>query len=313
MSAKEYLRQLACRGARLFAECAESELRDRRNVDIVLGAALREPGALSHIHDPVGYTEFLRSCIEPARHIVAVKKADSGSPDDAAKRFTTLVDELRRGLPAIEFSLAREIALVADQNRCRSEGKVAVNWAGDVGLHFSVSSSFGSKGRILFNVVRFTRRERCLELGTAYGMSAFFILAALNAYSAGGFLATMEGFEPQFSLSSSMLKERFKESVSCHFGNTRSELPGLVKSLGRIDFLFHDAGHSRDDYTHDFNQVSEILVPGAVVLFDDIRWENPRFTHGEARTYDGWEAIIAHPRVRRAVEIDGTLGLLLMR
>jgi hypothetical protein len=42
-------------------------------------------------------------------------------------------------------------------------------WAGDVGLHFGVSSSLGHKGRLLANVIRLCRSERCLELGTAYG------------------------------------------------------------------------------------------------------------------------------------------------
>jgi predicted O-methyltransferase YrrM len=119
-----------------------------------------------------------------------------------------------------------------------------------------------ARGRILFNIVRFMRSERCLELGTAYGMSALFILAALTASAKPGHLATVEGFEPMFSLGSSMLKRRYEEMVSCHFGKTSSVLPELVKSLGRIDFMFHDCGHSREDYIRDFNQLSEILAPG---------------------------------------------------
>ncbi len=312
MTIKGNLKNLVRRSVGLVAEYLENELRDRRNVDLIFSAALRGPDALSVIHYPVAYVEFLRTCLEHAAHLVTEVKGESGSPDSAAKRFMTLVDQLRRGLPAIKFSVAQEIGLIADQNRTLSEPKVGAQWAMDVGLHFSISSSFGSKGRIVFNIVRFMRSERCLELGTAYGMSALFILAALTAYAKSGHLATVEGFEPMFSLGSSMLKRRYGETVSCHFGKTGSVLPELVKSLGRIDFMFHDCGHSREDYIRDFNQVSEILAPGAVVLFDDIRWEDPRFVKGEARTYEGWEAVVAHPRVRRAVEIDDMLGLLLM-
>jgi predicted O-methyltransferase YrrM len=300
--------------AQLVARSGEVELRDQRNVDLVLSAVLHGPDALNGIQYPVAYVDFLRTCMEPAAHRVVVVKEDSSEPDNAANRFQTLLDQLRGGLPAIEFSVARDIARVADQSRTKSEVLGFGQWTGDVGFHFSVSSSFGNKGRILFNIVRFMRSECCLELGTAYGMSALFILGALKSYAKSGSLATVEGMEPQFSLGSSMLKRQHGEAVSCHFGHTDQVLPELVKSLGSIDFMFHDAGHSREDYIRDFTLVSETLAPGAVVLFDDIRWgPSPRTFEGDPHSYEGWKHIIAHSRVRRAVEVDGLLGLFLIR
>jgi predicted O-methyltransferase YrrM len=74
-----------------------------------------------------------------------------------------------------------------------------------------------------------------------------------------------------------MLKERYGDMVSCHFGMTQDALPDLAGSLGQIDLLFHDAGHSRVEYLRDFNAVVGILSPSSVVLIDDIRWEDPRF------------------------------------
>ena len=311
MSVKKSLRNLARRSIRLCATGAESELRDYRNVDLVLSAAVREPDAL--FHDPVAYVDFLRGCIQPARHSVTELKANSDSADIAAKRFNILVEELRAGLPTVAFSVAKELALIADKSRADLEFKMLPSRVADVGLFFSKSSSFGRKGRILFNLVRFMRSENCLELGTAVGMSALFILAALTAYAKSGHLATVEGDEFLFSISSSLLKQRYGEAVACHFGQTESILPALVKSLGTIDFMFHDCGHSRDQYIHDFSQVSEILAPGAVVLFDDIRWEHACFpSKGGARTHEGWQAVVGHHRVRRAVEIDDDLGLLLI-
>jgi predicted O-methyltransferase YrrM len=300
--------------AQFVARSGESELRDQRNVDMVLSAVLHEPAALKGIQYPVAYVDFLRSCIEPMAHQVDVVKEDSSEADTAANRFQTLLDQLGGELPAVEFSLAREIALVADQSRSRPDARVFRKWTGDVGSHFTASSSFGNKGRILFNVVRFMRSERCVELGTAYGMSALFILGALKSYAKSGYLATVEGMEPQFSLGSSMLKGRYGEAVSCHFGDTEKVIPELVKTLGKIDFLFHDAGHSREDYIRDFALVSGALAPGAVVLFDDIRWyPSARTFEGDPRSYEGWKEVIAHSRVRRAVEVDGLFGLFLVR
>lgn len=314
MTIKQNLKNQVRYLAQLLARYGGAELRDQRNIDMVLSAVLHGPDALNGIQYPLAYVDFLRTCIEPVSHRVVVVKEDASEPDNAANRFQTLLEQLRGGLPAIEFSLAREIALIADQGRTKSEVKIFRQWTGDVGLHFSLSSSFGNKGRILFNIVRFMRSECCLELGTAYGMSALFILGALKSYAKSGYLATVEGREPQFSVGSSLLKREHGEVVSCHFGDIEQVLPGLVKSLGSIDFMFHDAGHSREDYVRDFTLVSEALAPGSVVLFDDIRWEpSPRTFEGDPRPYDGWKEVIAHRRVRRAVEIDGLLGLFLVR
>jgi predicted O-methyltransferase YrrM len=125
-------------------------------------------------------------------------------------------------------------------------------------------------------------------------------------------LTTLEAGELPFSMSSNCLKNRYGDFVSCEFGWTQERLPEIIKSLDRLDFLFHDAGHSREDYVKDFDTVLSILVPGAVVLIDDIRWEDPRFFQGNPRCYEGWIEVVNHPRVRRAVEINDTMGLLLL-
>jgi predicted O-methyltransferase YrrM len=101
--------------------------------------------------------------------------------------------------------------------------------------------------------------------------------------------------------------------VWCRFGTTDSELPQLAACPRQVDFMFHDCGHSREDCVNDFNQTIRILAPGAVVLFDDIRWEEQRFSAQKAHTYEGWREVVANPSVARAVEIDDVLGLLLMR
>ena len=208
--------------------------------------------------------------------------------------------------------MQEKIGLVADHYRTLRQ-PLEYAWAADICHHFQASSSFGKTGRILSAIIRFARSERCLEAGTAYGMSALFILEAIRNNLGAGHLRTVEGFEALYSLSSSMLKERYGDMVSCHLGNTQDELPKLAKTAGPFDFMFHDAGHSREDYIRDFNAVKDSFSPGAVVLFDDIRWENLRISKGRPmRCYEGWMEVCADTKVRRAVEVDNNLGLLLL-
>lgn len=312
MTIRSKLKKLTRRALRPVADAAQDVRKDHHDVGIALSTLLLEPDALSGIRFPVAYVEFLRHCIEPVAYPVAVIKTESSPPDTRANQFEMLVDRLRKGLPAIEYPVARDIGLIADRYRNLPEPIEVQRWVGDMGLHFSISSSFGRKGRILFNIVRFMRCESCLELGTAYGMSALFILAALKAYAQSGLLATIEAWDSIFSLSSSMLKQKYGEMVSCHRGASSDVLPKLLLSLGSIDFMFHDSTHTGAAYIRDFNQVVENLAPGAAVLFDDIRWDDHRIVAGGTNTYRGWKTVISHPRVRRAIEIDGMLGLLLL-
>jgi predicted O-methyltransferase YrrM len=314
MSFKDRLRWQLRGGVAVGAAQWETSTRDSRAVELVLTSLLSSPDFLSSLHFPVQFVEFVRGCIEDrCPHNVRELKTESEPQDSASKRFAVLKGALVNSLPPIEFSVSRDLALIADRNRCLSEAIEIHNWAGDLGLHFSLSSSLGSKGRILFNIIRIMRCEHCLELGTAYGMSSLFILSALQRYVPSGSLATLEGFDKLVPIHSIVLKQHYGEMVSCHFGNAGTILPDLVKSLGHLNFLFHDCGHSRADYINDFTNVVDALAPGAVVLFDDIRWEDTRFNGGILDTYSGWTTVVSHPRVREAVEIDDSLGMLLLK
>jgi predicted O-methyltransferase YrrM len=82
-------------------------------------------------------------------------------------------------------------------------------------------------------------------------------------------------------------------------------------TLGPIDFMYHDAGHTREDYVRDFGAVVDSLSPGSIIVIDDIRsTADPRF--GGIDAYRGWLDVIAHARVRHAVEVDGATGVALL-
>lgn len=185
----------------------ERSTRDSRDVELVLGSLLGSLGSLSSLHFPVQFVEFMRGCIEDrCPCTLRVLKNNLAAADTASKRFAMLQEQLLQSLPPIDFSVACDLAFIADRNRCLSEPVEFNDWAGDIGLHFSLSSSYGGKGRVLFNTVRIMRSKRCLELGTAYGMSALFILAALKMYVPSGSLATLEGFKLLMPVNSAILK-----------------------------------------------------------------------------------------------------------
>lgn len=290
-------------------------VRDKSNVNIVLAQALQQINSHQQLSFPSAAIELIRDCIEKKFYsIKTVKKNLNSSIKEKTsfKRFSTLMDILPEYVPPIEFKAAQEIAIIADSYRSISEIYQQASWAGDVHNHFHISSSFGDKGRILNTIIRIMRCESCLELGTAYGMSALFILDALTSIGKTGHLTTIEGLDIQFSLASKMLNTRYEDRVSCHLGMTQDILPKLVKSMDKIDFMFHDAAHTKEHYIRDFTNVLPILLPGSIIVFDDIRWNAGLFSAKNTLCYEGWMKIIANPRVVWAVEIDKTIGLALL-
>jgi len=97
--------------------------------------------------------------------------------------------------------------------------------------------------------------------------------------------------------------------VSCHSGKNQDELPKLAKIAGPLDFMFHDDGHSGESTSGTSLRFSQ----GAIVLFDDIRWEDLMTEGRPAQCYEGWMEVCADAKARRAVEIDYNLGLLMLR
>lgn len=311
MSMKRPLLDFTSKVTRTIVEIGQKEQKNETKVNILLRSILMHDNILSKLNNATAYIDILRALIEPkALRVQTVKSNDQ--PDDIySNRFKTLIETIKSNLLPIPVPMALELAKEADQLAGMTAPFNLENWAGDVGLHFAISSSLGHKGRLLANIVRLCRSERCLELGTAYGMSAMFMLGMQPYLDWTIQLTTVEAWEPQFTLASQRLKERYHDGVTCHFGWTQNVLPTLMKTLGPVDFMFHDAGHSREDYVRDFEAVVDSLSPGAVMVIDDIHWQDARFGGGQANTYQGWLDVVAHARIRHAVEVDG-MGLALL-
>lgn len=302
---RRYVADAVARVVRLVS----AQTRGQRNVNIALPALTQNE--LSKVFDATAYVQFLRECIEPMSCKVVTLRADSGLADAAGLRFQTLLDCIRGNLPPLPMALAIEIAHAADALRSMTTPVDFERWSGDVGLHFAISSSRGREGRLLSSIVRFCRPKVCLELGTAYGLSARFILGT-QIEGCTLHLTTIEGHQPTHALISRQLSERYGGAVDCRLGWTSEVLPELAKSMSPVDFMFHDAAHTGEDYIRDFSLIVDSLAPGAVLIIDDIRWEDARFHQGPANTYRGWRTIAEHKRIRHVVEVDKKMGMALL-
>jgi len=259
---------------------------------------------------PAAYVAFMQRWLEETTVAIKTVKPCAAADDASARRFNVMLQELSFRLPMAPVDLAREAGIYADGLMSRHE-TVSGDWNSDVGLHFYNSSSLGRKGRMLCAIVRSSRASKYLELGTAYGMSALFVARTMQERTPNFAITTIEAIEQQHHIALSMLRERFAERIDGRLGWSQESLAKLAGDAKSFDLMFHDAGHSYDDYVKDFGLAEKVLAPGAICLIDDIRWDDDRYSDG-ARCYEGWRALVDHPRVRAAAELDGSVGVLLL-
>ncbi len=235
---------------------------------------------------------------------------DDKSSGQVSERFRQFVQQTRTGFSPLTADDGVDILEASNRFLGMTEEMDASGR--DIGTHFRMSSSFSRKGRILYNAVKIFRPRVALEVGTAYGMSARFMLNSAQRYMPGCMLHTIEAGEPQFSLAEKTLTERFGQHIQCHKGLSTTVIPEIITSCGPVDLVFHDGAHDGKIYKEDFRNLLPALRPGSVVLFDDIHWFDKRFVREDPKCYQGWRSIVSNPAVSCAVEIDRDMGAVLI-
>ena len=262
---------------------------------------------IENIADPYGLSDLCFNLMLPhPRHVSVIK--NNRNAEGQYPHFNKLAHTLRAGRPNLTERQIKEI--LHTYNDFSEEVEFQEKWAADIAWHFKISSSFAGKGRALLSVIRFLRPEEVLEIGTAYGMSATFMLLGMDRYEAHGHLSTIELSEPQFSLSSRYLTARFGERVNCLRGRSEEKIPEVLAERESLDFVFHDGGHDYDSYINDFRSLRNHMRPGGVFFFDDIRWGKKPGRSDPC--YKAWREIINDPKVSAAFEVDRSMGLALL-
>lgn len=264
--------------------------------------ALLEVGKSASIENPRQALSFFYDCLKPLTFSVVFK---------TPPLKLDLIDRILQFHDAtVPMSVALPIALYADSmlNDFGFE-----SYFGDIGYHFWLSSSLGQKARLVFNLVRGSKPKTCLEIGTAYGISAYLIARCQGLCGLQPHVVTIENFSPQKEISQAFLQKHFPQTVKVIHADKHEAIAQLVAASEQFDFVFHDNGHSGDDYVRDFSELLQLMPSGAVFVLDDIRWYGHGQQQSQRTCYEGWLEIIRHHRVAAALEIEGSMGLILLR
>ena len=147
-------------------------------------------------------------------------------------------------------------------------------------------------GLFLMRLLRELEPRSCLELGTGWGTSGAYQAAALELNEAG-FLVTCD-IEPEWARAAEReFGELGLHRVELRLGPLNDTLGPQLASMEPVDYAFIDADHEEEAESGYFEAMLPHLSPGAVIVFDDIN-----FNEGMKRV---WKAIRGHERVSLAI------------
>lgn len=152
---------------------------------------------------------------------------------------------------------------------------------------------------LLFRLVRELRPERCLEFGTAFGMSAAYQAAAL-ALNGTGRLVTLEGDAGVAEIARTNLGALGLANVTVVQGEIRDTQGTVIACHAPVDMVFFDAGKTRVDVLGHLAAVAPSLAPRAVLVFDDIGWS------AEMKTV--WDTLCEDRRFTTTLDL-GEMGI----
>lgn len=121
-------------------------------------------------------------------------------------------------------------------------------------------------------LVAATGARSVVEMGTAVGISSAYLAAGLEV-GGGGQVVTLD-LDPERHVVARDLHQRLglSDLVETRTGDFASTLATALADAAPIDLLFVDGHHQHEPTLAYYEQARPYLGPGAVVIFDDIRW-----------------------------------------
>lgn len=138
---------------------------------------------------------------------------------------------------------------------------------------------------LLYAICRTMRPATVVETGTCYGVSSSFILKALQLNGVG----VLHSIDlPPLGKSGDtfvgrLIPDELRSRWTLHRGASRRVLPGLLRTLCKVDLFLHDSLHTYSNILMECQAVARHLNRPAAVIVDDIQ-DNAAFLEWTAHS-----------------------------
>ena len=126
--------------------------------------------------------------------------------------------------------------------------------------------------RLCYLACRLVAPETVIETGVAYGVSAAFMLKALQQNGRGRLHSVdlpplRREYERFWGVA---VPDDLRQGWRLHRGASRRVLPGLLREAGPVGLFVHDSLHTRRNMRREFDAAWPGLSPGGLLLADDV-------------------------------------------
>ena len=144
--------------------------------------------------------------------------------------------------------------------------------------------------QLLYRLVADLKPQNIIELGTCLGITTLYLQKAAPTAK----VYTMEGC-PE---TAGVAKQTFEQGAIAAepiVGNFDDNLPEVIKTLDKVDFVFVDGNHQKDATLKYFEWCLPKVHENTMLIFDDIYWSEGM--------KEAWTQIKAHPQVTATVDL----------
>ena len=145
--------------------------------------------------------------------------------------------------------------------------------------------------QLLYRLVADLKPSNIIELGTCLGITTLYLQKAAPQAE----VYTMEGCPETAKIAKETLKKGDIDAVDPVIGNFDDTLPGVIKNLDQLDFVFVDGNHQKDATLNYFEWCLPKVHENTMLIFDDIYWSTGM--------KEAWEQIKAHPQVTVTIDL----------
>lgn len=146
------------------------------------------------------------------------------------------------------------------------------------------------QAEFLYRLVKRFAPQSMIELGTSVGLSSLYLARAQPASR----LYTIEGCPELAAFAQQQFVQQGLSNTVSITGNFDEELPKVLSTLERVDFVYFDGNHAYEPTLRYFNMALAKKHAGSVFIFDDIYWS--------AGMEKAWQEIHTHPDVRLSMD-----------
>jgi predicted O-methyltransferase YrrM len=145
--------------------------------------------------------------------------------------------------------------------------------------------------QLIYRLVADLRPDNMIELGTSLGTTSLYLQKAAPKAK----LYTLEGDPEVADIAAEVFKKAGENYIEQVTGNFDDTLPGVIKNLAKLDFVFVDGNHQKDATLKYFEWCLPKVHENTLLIFDDIYWSEGM--------KEAWNEIKAHPEVTVTIDL----------